>query len=80
MDFKDKVVSRFKTIPLRQTMYDGGKRLSKPETQKQSEENIIKCIGNLFILNKEEKEQKQNKDRIIKDRIIRDISNFVISS
>ena len=46
-------------------MYGRGKKLSKPKTQKQSVENIIKSIKYLFILKKENKE--------IKDRIIRDI-------
>ena len=49
-------------------MYGRGKKLSKPKPQKQSEENIIKSIRNLFILKKEEKE--------IKDRIIRDITTL----
>ena len=64
-DFKDQVVSIFKTNIPKQTMYGRGKKLSKPKTQKQSVENIIKSIKYLFILKKENKE--------IKDRIIRDI-------
>ena len=64
-DFKDQVVSIFKTNIPKQTMYGRGKKLSKPKTQKQSLENIIKSIKYLFILKKENKE--------IKDRIIRDI-------
>ena len=39
-------------------MYGRGKKLSKPKPQKQSEENIIKSIRNLFILKKEKKEIK----------------------
>ena len=39
-------------------MYGRGKRLSKPKTQGQSEENIIKNIRNLFKLKKENKEIK----------------------
>ena len=64
-DFKDQVVSIFKTNIPKQTMYGRGKKLSKPKTQKQSVENIIKSIKYLFILKKENKE--------IKDRIVRDI-------
>ena len=33
-------------------MYGRGKELSKPKTQKQSEENIVKSIRNPFILKK----------------------------
>ena len=40
--FKDKVVSLFKMNISKQTVYERGKKLSKPKTQKQSEENIIK--------------------------------------
>ena len=43
----------------------GEKKLSKPKTQKQSEENRINSVRNLFILKKKEK------NRLIKDRIIR---------
>ena len=64
-DFKDQVVSIFKTNIPKQTMYGRGKKLSKPKTQKQSVENIIKSIKYLFILKKENKE--------IKDRIVGDI-------
>ena len=65
--FKDKIVSLFKTNTPKQTVYGSGKKLSKPKTttKKQSEENIINSITSLFIQNKENKE--------IKDRIIRDI-------
>ena len=49
-------------------MYGGGKKPSKPKTQKQSQENIIKGIKNLFKLKKEKK--------AIKDRIIRDTSTI----
>ena len=41
-----------------------GKKLSKPKSQKQSKENIINSIKNLFIL---KTEKEENKDRIIKD-------------
>ena len=51
--FKDKVVSLFKTNTPKQTLYGRGKKLSKPKTQKQPEENIIKSIRNLFQLKKE---------------------------
>ena len=40
-------------------MYERGKKLSKPETEKQYEENTIKSIRNIFILKKEEKEIKE---------------------
>ena len=49
-------------------MHGRKKQLSKPKTQKQSEENIIDSIRNLFILKKIE-----IKDRIIKDEVINDI-------
>ena len=51
-------------------MYGRGNKLIKPKTQKQSEENLINIIRNRFI-QKNENEVKKNKDRIIKDRIIR---------
>ena len=41
-----------------------GKKLSEPEKQKQSEENISKSIRDFFILKTENEE--------VKDRIIRD--------
>ena len=59
--FKDKDVSLFKTNTPKQIVYGRGEQLSKPKTQKQFEENIIKSIRNIFILKKENKE--------IKDRI-----------
>ena len=40
-------------------MYGGGKKPSKPKTQKQSQENIIKGIKNLFELKKEKKSNKR---------------------
>ena len=43
----------------------GEKKLSKPKTKKQSEENRINSVRNLFMLKKKEK------NRLIKDRIIR---------
>ena len=61
--FKDKVLSFLKTNTL--TIHGTGKNLSKPKIQKQSEENIIKSIWNLFKLKKE--------NETIKDKIIRDI-------
>ena len=48
-------------------MYGREKKIYKPKTQKQSEENITKSMINLFIL------KKEKKDRLIKDRIIGDI-------
>ena len=53
--FKDKVVSLFNTSKPKQTEYGAGKKLSQSETKKQSEENTIKAIRNLFILKKENK-------------------------
>ena len=49
---------------LKKTVYGTGNKLSKRTTQKQSEENIIKRIRNLFKL---KKENKIFKDRIIKE-------------
>ena len=43
--FKDKIVSLFNTNIPKQTMYGGGKKLSKPKTQ-----NKINNIRNPFIL------------------------------
>ena len=48
-------------------MYERGKKLNKPKAQKQSEENIIKSIRNLFKLKKKMKQLKIAKDRIIRD-------------
>ena len=66
-DFKDKVVSLFKTNTPKdfgkETLNGSGNRLSKLRIQKQSEDNIIKSIRNLFILKIE--------NEVIKDRIIR---------
>ena len=47
--------------------------MGEEKKQKQSEENIINSIKNLFILKKEKKEIK---DRITKNRIIRDIGKL----
>ena len=48
--FKDKVVSIFNTNATKQTVYGRGKKLSKPKTQKLSEENLINSTRNPFIL------------------------------
>ena len=45
-------------------MHGRRKKLSKPKTQKQLSENIIKIIRNIFIL---KKETKETKDRIHRD-------------
>ena len=50
---------------IKKTVYRTGKKSIKPKTQKQSEENIIKIIRNLFKL--------KNQNETIKDSIIRDI-------
>ena len=39
-------------------MYRIGKKLSKPKTQKESEENKINSIRNCFITKTKEKEKK----------------------
>ena len=54
-------------------MFGKRKKLSKPKTQKQSEENKINSIRNHFILKKKKKRKKEIMNRIIKDRTIRDI-------
>ena len=46
--FRDKVKSLLKTNTPKQTVYGRGKKLHKPKAQKQSEENIINSIRNLF--------------------------------
>ena len=56
-DFKDKVISLFKTNTPKQTVYGRG----KTKTQKQSEGNIINSIRNLFILKTRKKESKDIK-------------------
>ena len=70
-DFKDKVASNFKTNTPKdygkQIVCERGKKLNKPKAQKQSEENIIKSIRNLFKLKKKMKQLKIAKDRIIRD-------------
>ena len=40
-------------------MYGRGKKQSKPKTQKQSAEKIIKHIRNLLILKKDKKKKKR---------------------
>ena len=55
---KGKVVTLFKTNTPKQTVYGRGKKLSKPKPQKQSEENVIKIIRNLFTLKKKIKKLK----------------------
>ena len=56
-DVKDQIMSLFKTkdyieAKLVKTVYGGGKKPSKLKIQKQSEDNIIKNIRNLFKLKK----------------------------
>ena len=62
---KIKLLSLFNTTPFKQTGYGRGKKLSKPKTQKQSEENKNNSIRNPLILKKEKKKRNY--------RIIRDI-------
>ena len=52
-DFKDKVISFFRTNTPKQIVYGRGKKLNKSKTQKQYEENTINSIRNLFIIKKE---------------------------
>ena len=40
-------------------MYQRGKKLSKPKTKKQSEENLINRTRNPFILKKEKRKEKK---------------------
>ena len=56
--FKDKIVSIFNNKHTLKNMYRIGKKLSKPKTQKQSEENKINSIRNCFISKTKEKEKK----------------------
>ena len=70
---EDEIISCFKTKdyskPKRvKTVYGGGKKHNKLKIQKQSDENIIKSIKNIFKLKKE--------NETIKNRIIRDIGNL----
>ena len=65
--FKDKVISLFNTNAPKQTVHGREKKLRKPKTQDQSEENIINSIRSFFILKKEKKGIKYG---ITKDRII----------
>ena len=44
-------------------MYQRGKKLSKPKTQKQSEENLINRTRNPFILKKEKRKEKKGNQR-----------------
>ena len=50
-------------------LYERGKKLSKPKTQKQSEENIIKSVRKPF--------KPKNENEEIKDRILRDTRTFL---
>ena len=59
-DFKDEVIILFKKYTTKQTVYGRGKKLSKPKTQKHK-----------FFYTK--KRKKRKKDRLINDRIVRDI-------
>ena len=63
--FKNKVLSTFKTNTpeesSKQAMYKSGNRPSKIKIHKQCEDNIIKCIRNLFKLKKENETIKDNK-------------------
>ena len=52
------IISLFKANTLKQTVYGRDKKLNKSKAEKQSEENIINSIRNLFILKKEKKKIK----------------------
>ena len=58
--FKYKVVSSFRSNTPNRNMYGRGKELSKPKTQKQSEENKINRVGNHFIVKKKKETKKRN--------------------
>ena len=64
--FKDKVVSLFNTNTPKQTVCGRGNKLSKPKTQKQSQENKINSIRNPFTKKTKIKKKKKIKDRIIR--------------
>ena len=55
--FKDKIVNLFNTITPEQALIGRGKKLNKPKTQKQSEENKVNSIRDPFILKKKKKEK-----------------------
>ena len=67
--FKDKVVCIFKTNTPKdydkQTLYGRGRIPSKPKTQMQSEDKIIKSIINISKLKKENKKIKNRKIRAL---------------
>ena len=55
------VLSLFNRYTPKQTVYGRRKKLSKPKTQKQSEENMTNNIRNPFILKQEKKAKKKLK-------------------
>ena len=73
---KDKTLGLFKTNATKdyikpkrvKNVYHGGKKPRKLKIKKQSEDNIIKSIRNLFRLEK--------KNETIKNRVIRDVNNL----
>ena len=56
-----KVLSLFNRNTPKQTVYGRRKKLSKPKTQKQSEENMTNNLRNPFILKQEKKAKKKLK-------------------
>ena len=66
--FTDKDASIFNTNTPKQTVCGRGKKLSKPKIQ-----HKINSIRNPFLLKKKIKKKEEIINRIIKDRIIRDI-------
>ena len=86
---KDKIASLYKSITLEQTVseqtfYGRGQKLSKPK--KRIKAQIIKHIWNLFDTKEENEERKRSEkierknqehnERLISNRIIRDIRAF----
>ena len=53
--FENKIVRLFGTSTPKKTVYGGGKKLRKPKTKKQSEENKINSMRNLVIIKKKKK-------------------------
>ena len=83
----DNILSVIKTITPKQTLYGRGQKLSKPRKQnikkpfviEQNKDRIVRNILKLFETDQEEEQRKESEKRkkqnekIIKDKIIRDI-------
>ena len=84
---KDKYIILFKTNTPKETVYGRGQKLSKPRKQnikkpfviEQNKGRIVRNILKLFETDQEEEQRKESEKRkkqnekIIKDKIIRDI-------